>query len=170
MTQFRLAGPVDPGAQKAINELVSRTGPYIQAFALLELIVAGWLLKLEASPTAAIEFMSKTSAIGSRIERLKKLLSTDGDTNNAGLIEKLAEVGVYRDLRNDIAHGVITHSGTFVSFISWRRHMTITPENLNEATAAIEAIGQSIFDAYTTRFGPTLDLLMVARTSPPPTS
>lgn len=170
MMAFRIRGSVHPDAQAEISALVLRTGPLIHTFAEIEVLVAGWLWKLHADSSEALRFLSKTTAIGKRIEKLTKLLRQENDSANEAFIADLQRVSEYREIRNALVHGVHSHSGTFVSIVTWKGHAHISMQDLDDAIREINNLAIKIFNAYTVRYGSYMDLNFVAGQTPPATS
>jgi hypothetical protein len=170
MTAFRIRGPIHPDAQAEISAIVLRTGPLIHTFAEIEVLVAGWLWKLCADSNEAFHFLSKTTAIGKRIDKLIKLLKRERASANEAFVAELKKVSDYRELRNALVHGVPSHSGTFVSIITWKGHARISTQDLDSAIGEVNRLAIEIFNEYTVRFGSHMDLNFIASQTPPATS
>jgi hypothetical protein len=168
MTAFGIRGPVHPDAQADISAMALRTGPLIHTFAEIEVLVSGWLWKLHANSNEALRFLSKTTAIGKRIDKLIKLLRQEN--GSAAFIADLQKVSEYREIRNAIVHGVHCPSGTLVSIVTWRGHAHISTKDLDDAIRETNNLAIKIFNAYTIRYGSYMDLNFVASQTPPATS
>lgn len=169
MTAFRTRGPIHPDAEAQLSAISLRTGPLIHLFAEIEVLVAGWLWKLFGDPNEALRFLSKTTAIGKRIDKLIKLLrEQDGRVDDA-FIEDLQKVSEYRELRNTLVHGVQCYSGTFASIVTWKGHAHISTQDLDEAIRETNILAIKIFNAYTIQYDSYMDLNFVASQTPPAT-
>ncbi|MBI2799305.1 MAG: hypothetical protein HYX63_03295 [Gammaproteobacteria bacterium] len=170
MTAFRIRGPVHPAAQAEISALASRSSVMIFGFAEIEVLIAGWLWKLFVDPNEALRFLSKTTAIGKRIDKLIALLGQESASGHEEFVAELKKVDDYRELRNALVHGVPSHSGTFVRFITWKGNACISTHDLDKAICEINILAIKIFNAYTVRYGSHMDLNFVASRTPPPTT
>lgn len=163
------AEPPDPGIARELGEIHMLVGQFIQHFAALELFIAAWLFKVEASEDQAAEFLTKTRQLDARIKRLIALLNAEGRSDNGAMIETLARIEPYRQLRNMVAHGpFVTGRDGKISLMTWKSQRPTSAVEIRVAVKESWAISEAIGKMYVSRFKDAVRLERVVRAAPPP--
>lgn len=153
----------------ARRETISLAGHFVHRFAAIELLVAAWLYKIEASPEPGIAFLNKNRTLHARIERLRELLSMAHGHDTRALLDALAQIEPLRKFRNQFLHsavGIDEEDETVLVGSQGIMSMTvaIVDAHINSALAVLNVLN----DGYIARYGDQPSLQVVAMNTPPP--
>lgn len=150
-----------------MRETIGLAGHFVQRFATIELLVAAWLCKMEASPDAGAAFLKQSRTLHARIDRLRNLLSTGHDSR--ALVEALHQIEPLRKFRNQFLHsavGLDERDETVLVGSQGIMSMTvaIVDAHIKNALAVLNVLN----DGYIARYGDHPSLELVAMNTPPP--
>ncbi|MEK7994690.1 MAG: hypothetical protein AAB403_12875 [Planctomycetota bacterium] len=165
---FRSAKRADAGTD-AMRETINLAGHFVQRFATVELLVAAWLCKIEASPDTGAAFLKKNRTLHARMERLRELLNAGGERNAQSLVDALAQIEPLRKFRNQFLHsavGLDEQDETVLVGSQGIMSMTVAvvDAHIDSALAVLNVLN----DGYIARYGDHPSLQLVAMNTPPP--
>lgn len=150
----------DPADEEA-RAIIDRSGRLIHNVAILELVVAAWLIELLPAGTAKA-YLKKETWLDARVKRLITLLLADGAMGNKTLARRLGRIEPIRLFRNAVAH---SPAGVDVegkcALVGWRKTVPVSVQILAQHTTAAHEIYMAMFKAYERRFQKSVSLEMV---------
>ena len=164
-----MARSAESPGDDARRETISLAGHFVQRFATIELLVAAWLYKIEASPDSGIALLKMNRTLHARIERLRELLSASGERDTRPLVNALTQIEPLRKFRNQFLHSAVgLDEKDETVLVGSQGIMSMTVAIVDAHIDSALAVLNILNDGYIARYGDHPSLQLVAMNTPPP--